>query len=89
MSATTLSTRGQVVIPKELREARNWLPGMALEVEEWPQGLLIRPAGPSLFPQTNVDSVMGSAGYQGPALSEAEIARVLDADLQQSMRDGR
>lgn len=89
MSATTLSTRGQVVIPKELREARKWLPGMALEVEEWPQGLLIRPADPSLFPQTKVDSVMGSADYQGPALSEDEIARALDAELRQSMRSGR
>ena len=89
MSATTLSTRGQVVIPKELREARCWLPGMALEVEEWPQGLLIRPAGPSLFLPTSVDSIMGSAGYLGPALSEDEIARALDADLQQSMRGGR
>lgn len=89
MSATTLSTRGQVVIPKELREARKWLPGMALEVEEWPQGLLIRPAGSSLFPQTKVDSVMGSADYQGPALSEDEIARALDAELRQSMRSGR
>ena len=89
MSATTLSTRGQVVIPKELREARKWLPGMALEVEEWPQGLLIRPAGPSLFPPTSAESIMGSAGYQGPALSEAEIARALDADLQQNMRGDR
>ena len=89
MSATTLSTRGQVVIPKELRDARNWLPGMALEVEEWPQGLLIRPAGPRLFPPTSAESIMGSAGYRGPALSEDEIALALDADLQQNVRDGR
>jgi len=82
MSATTLSTRGQVVIPKELREARNWLPGMSLEVEEWPQGLLIRPAGPQLFQPTTLDSVLGSAGYDGPALCQDEIAQALDADLQ-------
>lgn len=84
MSTTTLSTRGQVVIPKELREARNWLPGMSLEVEEWPQGLLIRPAGPRLFAASTLESVMGSAMYQGPALTEDEIAQALDADIQRS-----
>lgn len=82
MSATTLSTRGQVVIPKELREARNWLPGMSLEVEEWPQGLLIRPARPALFVPTSVATVMGSAVYTGPALSDRDIALALDADIQ-------
>ena len=82
MSATTLSTRGHIVIPKELREARNWLPGMSLEVEEWPQGLLIRPAGPRLFAPSTLESVMGSAMYQGPALTEDEIAHALDADIQ-------
>ena len=84
MSATTLSTRGYIVIPKELREARNWLPGMSLEVEEWPQGLLIRPAGPRAFAASTLESVMGSAGYQGPALSEDDIAQALDADIQRT-----
>lgn len=87
MSATTLSTRGQIVIPKELREARNWLPGMSLEVEEWPQGLLIRPAGPKLFAASTLQSVMGSAGYRGPALTEDEIARALDMDIQRKNGD--
>ena len=88
MSATTLSTRGQIVIPKELREARNWLPGMSLEVEEWPQGLLIRPASLKLFAASSVESVMGSTGYQGPAFTEDEIAQALDSDIQH-MNGGR
>ena len=33
MPETTLSSKGQVVIPKELRDARQWQVGMSLTVE--------------------------------------------------------
>ena len=79
MLETTLSSKGQVVIPKELRDARKWQAGMALTVEEVPQGLLIRPARKPLFPPTTIEDVMGCVKYDGPKLSEAEIAKRLKA----------
>ena len=79
MLETTLSSKGQVVIPKELRDARQWHVGMSLTVEEVPQGLLIRPAKQPLFPPTKLEDVMGCARYTGPKLSEAEIAKRLKA----------
>ena len=75
MLETTLSSKGQVVIPKELRDARKWHAGMSLTVEEVPQGLLIRPAKQPLFPPTKLENVMGCLKYDGPALSVAEIDR--------------
>lgn len=74
MPSITLSTKGQVVIPKGLREARNWQAGVSLVVEEWPQGLLLRPTHHKPFAPSSLEQVMGSARYQGPALSEQEIA---------------
>ncbi len=79
MLSTTLSSKGQVVIPKELRDARQWHAGMSLTVEEVPQGLLIRSVKKPLFPVTTIDDVIGCARYTGPKLTEAEIARRLKA----------
>ncbi len=79
MLSTTLSSKGQVDIPKELRDARQWHAGMSLTVEELPQGLLIRPVKKPLFPVTTIDDVMGCARYTGPKLTEAEIAARLKA----------
>jgi AbrB family looped-hinge helix DNA binding protein len=75
MLSTTLSSKGQVVIPKELRDARQWHAGMSLTVEEVPLGLLIRPVRKPLFPVTTIDDVMGCLKYDGPPLSLAEIDR--------------
>ena len=40
---TTLSSKGQVAIPKALLDAIKWHAGIGLTVEEVPEGLLIRP----------------------------------------------
>jgi len=39
---TIISTKGQLVIPQELRERKNLRPGDELEIEERAEGLLIR-----------------------------------------------
>ena len=43
MFKTTLSSKGQVAIPKALLDAVKWHAGIGLTVEEVPEGLLIRP----------------------------------------------
>ncbi len=57
METTTLSTKGQIILPKNIREARAWRPGMEFTVEETPEGVLLRPARP--FPETTLDEVVG------------------------------
>ena len=37
-TTTKLTTKGQVVIPKSVRERLSWKPGMRLEVETLPDG---------------------------------------------------
>lgn len=80
MNVTVLSTKGQIVIPKALREARRWRAGMSLVVEEVPGGLLLRAGKPALFPPTTIEQVAGSARYTGPRLSDEDIARALEAE---------
>ncbi|WP_321473105.1 AbrB/MazE/SpoVT family DNA-binding domain-containing protein [uncultured Paludibaculum sp.] len=57
MKIIRLSKRGQVVIPKEIRESRGWGPGMEFVVEEMRDGLLLRPV--SRFAPTELSEVVG------------------------------
>lgn len=81
MNATVLSTKGQIVIPKALRETRGWHAGMSLTVEEVPEGLLLRAVEPAPpFPPSAIEQVVGSARYRGPTLSDADIAQALETE---------
>jgi AbrB family looped-hinge helix DNA binding protein len=40
---TRMSAKGQIVIPKELRNRLDWPPGTELEIEESLDGLILRP----------------------------------------------
>ncbi len=54
---TRLSSKGQVILPKPIRDRRNWGPGARLIVEETEAGVLLRAA--PLFPPTTIDQVFG------------------------------
>jgi AbrB family looped-hinge helix DNA binding protein len=69
METTRLSTKGQIIIPKALRESRAWGPGTKFTVEETPEGVLLRPA--KLFPPTRFEDVAGCLKWKGkPATLE-------------------
>ncbi len=82
METTKLSSKGQVIIPKSVREAHRWEPGTEFTVEDTPQGILLKPK--KLFPATRLEDVIGCTGYQGPPLSLEEIDRRLDEDLRRT-----
>ncbi len=83
---TTMSTKGQVVLPHAVRTARHWSAGTKLIVEDTPNGVLLRAA--PLFPPTTVDEVFGSARYTGPTITLEEMdAGVLAEARQRHARD--
>jgi AbrB family looped-hinge helix DNA binding protein len=57
METTRLSTKGQIVLPKNLRASRAWGPGTEFTVEETSDGVLLRPAG--RFPEVDLEEVAG------------------------------
>lgn len=65
MEKTRLSSKGQVIIPKSIRESRGWKAGEELLVEETEEGIVLRPA--QWFPRTKLEDVVGCMGYKGPA----------------------
>ncbi len=64
---TTLSTKGQIILPKAVRDHRRWGPGTRLIVKDTPDGVLLTPESP--FPPTRIEDVVGCLKYDGPPIS--------------------
>ena len=84
---TTLSSKGQLVLPKTLRDRKQWKAGSKLTLEDVPDGVMVR-----LVPtkrKRSVDEVYGMLRYEGPPLSETEIERRIDESLAEEVRAGK
>jgi AbrB family looped-hinge helix DNA binding protein len=68
---TTVSTKGQVILPRALRQRRQWNAGTRLLVEETPEGVLLRPA--PLFASTRIEDVFGLLRTEGPPRTVEEM----------------
>jgi AbrB family looped-hinge helix DNA binding protein len=75
---TTVSTKGQVILPKTIREQRHWPAGTELVVEDTPEGVLLK-AKPAFTP-TRPKDVFGSLSYKGPAKSIADMEAGIAAE---------
>lgn len=73
----TVSTKGQVVLPKAIRASKNWRPGQKLVVEATQEGVLLRPANP--FAPMKIDDVFGSLAHHGKRLTDEDIEASLRA----------
>ncbi len=71
MQTTLLSSKGQIIIPKALRDARHWHAGMRLEVQETSEGLLLKPV--VAYQKTplaqGLAAIRQRIAYQGPTVS--------------------
>lgn len=57
VETTRLSTKGQIILPKNIRASRAWRPGTEFTIEETDDGILLRPA--ARFPETELGNVAG------------------------------
>ena len=84
---TTLSTKGQVILPKAVRERHRWQPGTQFTVEDTTDGLVLKPA--ALFPVSKPDDVYGCLRYRGPAKSVEEMNAGIAAEVKRRHARGR
>jgi AbrB family looped-hinge helix DNA binding protein len=75
---TVVSTKGQVILPKAVRDLRKWTPGTRLVVEDTADGVLLRPA--PLFTATQPDAVFGSLKTGRPPLTIKEMDAAVAAE---------
>jgi AbrB family looped-hinge helix DNA binding protein len=79
METTKLSSKGQVVIPKSLRNSHHWEAGLELMVIDTGDGLLLKPKAP--FATTELADVAGIFKGKVPPRTDEEIAAVLLEDV--------
>lgn len=84
---TTLSTKGQVILPKAIRERRKWEAGTRLVVEETPEGVLLKPA--PFFPPTRHEDVAGMLAYSGPPKTLEEMDAAITEEIKARRARGR
>ena len=71
MPTTRLSTKGQIILPKDIRISRAWGPGTEFIIEETGDGILLRPSG--RFPAASLDEVAGCLRSKGKAKTLAQM----------------
>jgi AbrB family looped-hinge helix DNA binding protein len=84
---TKLSTKGQVILPKAIREQRHWTVGTRLTVEDTPEGVLLKPA-PG-FVSTAPGAAFGILRYKGKPKTIAEMNAAIDAEAKRRHARGR
>jgi AbrB family looped-hinge helix DNA binding protein len=72
---TRLSAKGQVVIPKDVRDRLNWGQGQSLDVLETPDGVLLKPhtQKKSRSLAEGLSRIRARANYSGPPVSIADM----------------
>ncbi len=86
LMTTTVSTKGQVILPKAIRQRRDWDAGTRLLVEETPEGVLLKLA--PAFAATRPEAVFGLLPHHGVPRSLEEMdAAVLAEARRQHDRD--
>ena len=61
---TKVSSKGQVILPKSIRQRRHWDAGTRLVVEDTAEGVLLKAA--PVFEPTSSDKVFGMLKVSGP-----------------------
>jgi AbrB family looped-hinge helix DNA binding protein len=76
MATTRVSSKGQVIIPKAVRDALNVTPGTELEVEQHPEGVLLKIIAPSK--RYTIDDLYGFLKYHGPPKTIKDMKKGID-----------
>ncbi len=80
---THFSTKGQLIIPKKIRDRHGWQAGSEVIVEDRGDCVVVRSA--EAIPETRLDQLVGRTGYAGPRRSLAE----LEAAIARGAREAR
>lgn len=84
---TTVSSKGQVILPAAIRRRRHWPAGTRLVVEETSEGVLLRPE--RVFPETRSEEVFGILSRPGPVRTVEEMDAAIEEEVRRRHARGR
>ena len=87
METTKLSSKGQIILPKSVRDARQWKPGTEFAVETVAGGILLRPLKP--YPPTRIEELAGCLKYGGPPKTLEEMDEAITKEVKARRARGR
>ncbi|WP_158928865.1 AbrB/MazE/SpoVT family DNA-binding domain-containing protein [Acidisphaera sp. S103] len=79
METTRLSSKGQITLPKAVRDLHRWEPGTDFIVEDTGDGVLLRPIKKGRV--TRLEDVAGCLKYDGPARTVEEMNAAIEAEV--------
>jgi AbrB family looped-hinge helix DNA binding protein len=82
MQTTRLSSKGQLILPKSLRDAHGWHTGVEFVLLEEGDGVFLKPLNP--YAGTKLDQLVGCLGYKGP---KKTLKQMEDAIAKGAKRD--
>ncbi len=85
---TTLSTKGQVILPKAIRDRLHWEPGTRLVVEQTEEGVLLRPKR-AIFAPARPEDVFRCLAYEGEPKSLEDMEAAIAAETRRRHARGR
>jgi AbrB family looped-hinge helix DNA binding protein len=86
-ATTTVSTKGQVILPKAIRDKRKWGEGTQLIVEETDAGVLLKEA--PVFAPTKPGAAFGMLKYKGKPKTIREMDAAIAAEVRRRHARGR
>ena len=81
MATTRLSTKGQVIIPKAIRDQTNWQPGAELEVMARDGGVFLAPK--AARKRYTLDDLIGCLPYKGPPKTLEDMERGIEEGVRE------
>ena len=87
METTRLSTKGQIILPISVRDARAWRPGTEFSVEETADGVLLRPL--NRFPESRLEEVAGCLKWRGKSQTVDQMNRAIAKEVRRRHARGR
>jgi AbrB family looped-hinge helix DNA binding protein len=89
---TRLSTKGQMILPKVIRDRHGWSAGTVLEIEDGPDGVILKPvkSAPAFAP-TRLADVAGMLApyYSGPPKTIEEMNAGIEEEVLRRHARGR
>lgn len=87
METTTLSTKGQIVLPKAIRDSRALKAGAEFTVEDTKDGILLRPK--RHVQRKTLDEVFGMLKWKGKPATLADMDKAIGQAVKERHDRGR
>jgi AbrB family looped-hinge helix DNA binding protein len=87
METTRLSSKGQIILPKAVRDAHHWAPGTDFSIEDTGDGVLLRPL--KTAQPTRLDDVVGCLRVKGRARTIEEMDAAISREARARRDRGR